>query len=807
MKTQSSKRPQNAERPFEDLLIADISGTVATGYAGKLFADYGARVVNVEPSEGFGTRQLEPLLSNGDSALHGYLHANKASVVTDNAVDHPVVAVADLVLLDQQTLPTRMSLREIETNVCAISWFGLNGPYADFGGSDAVIQALTGLMSGIGEVAGPPVIPAGYQTQILGGLSAFNGALAHLMGQQARQAQEIAAPAFCLDASILEANMCFTDLAPINAYNGNPLASRMGINRFPPTYPLGIWPCKDGWIGVTCLSPAQWQAFCALIGLDEFADVPLFQSSAARLEAVDVLEPLILEALLRYSAEDLFYRGQAMRIPLARVPTTEELFGIDQFVERQAFSEFSSGEETFQAPSVPFRLTRTSPAFGGSVAELGADSDRWASVATATKETRIPGSVDALNLPLQGHLIVDLSMGWAGPLAARNLADLGATVVKVEGCVRFDWWRSWEATPEWIADDGAEKSLQFIYVNRNKLDVTLDLECAEGRDLLLRLVAKADALVENYSGGVLPKLQLDYAHLVKANPALVMVSMPAFGNTGPWSGFRAYGSTVEQASGLPHLNGEEAKPPTMLHVAYGDAVGGLNGTAALLTALYHKKRTGEGQFVDLSQVECLFPLAVQGILRQSVSGTPQPRYGNRHPDFVPHGVYPCAGEDRWIVIQIKSDEAWRGLCAQATDLKSMESLNREERLERRDEIEATLCQWTRKQEGRLLMGLLQQAGVIAAVLNSPVDLMEDPHLVGREYMQFVDRDFVGVQPHPSPPWRLFLEEGSEPIKVRTPAPTLGQHNKLVLQEMLGLTGGEFETLEKVGTIGTKPRLA
>ena len=136
---------------------------------------------------------------------------------------------------------------------------------------------------------------------------------------------------------------------------------------------------------------------------------------------------------------------------------------------------------------------------------------------------------------LEGLRIIDLTMGWAGPLATRNLADMGAQVIKVESCERFDWWRSWEATEAWIADNGAEKSPQYLSVNRNKLDITLDLEHPRGRELLLQLVATADALVENYSGGVLPKLRLDYQHLIEANPQLVMVSMPAFGSTGPWS--------------------------------------------------------------------------------------------------------------------------------------------------------------------------------------------------------------------------------------------------------------------------------
>ena len=800
--------------PFQDLLVVDISGTIATSYAGKLLVDYGARVINVEPEDGFVTRGLEPLLKNGHSALHGYLNANKQSVTTGGvAANHPSVAEADLVLLDPQTLPASVSLQDFDCNLCAISWFGLSGPYSNFQGSDGVIHALTGLMYGIGDPEGPPLISKGYQAQMIGGLSAFNGALGYLLGQQEEKIARGSSPFFCLDASIYEANMCLTDIGPINAYNNIPLPSRMGINRFPPTYPMGIWPCMDGWLGVTCLRPSQWKAFCKLLELDDLADVPLFESSVARLEASDVLEPLILEALSTRSAQDLFYQGQAMRIPLARVPTMDELFHVDQYVERQAFSDFSYGDETFKAPSVPFRLAKTPPAFGGRAAELGADNDQWITPAnpgslrsprqTTQASTTPTESAQTERLPLEGLKVIDLSMGWAGPLAARNLADLGATVIKVESCTRFDWWRSWEATAEWIADDGAEKAIPFLYANRNKLNVTLDLESPRGRDLLLRLVADADALVENYSGGVLPKLKLEYQHLVEVNPQLVMVSMPAFGCTGPWSGFRAYGSTVEQSSGLPHLQGSDSQPPTMQHVAFGDAIGGLNGTAALLTALYHKKRTGQGQFVDLSQVECLFPHAAPGILHQSVYGESPERTGNRHAEHVPDGVYPCVGDDRWIMIQVRNDEAWKHLCEQAPDLQSFQQLSTGERLEQRDRIETSLSQWTQGQDATSLMHQLQQAGVVAAVLNNGADLLDDPQLIARDYLQWMERDYVGRQPHPSPPWR----QGKAPLQLRTPAPTLGQHNQSVLGGMLGVSETELESLAEAGIIGDKPWLS
>ena len=401
---------------------------------------------------------------------------------------------------------------------------------------------------------------------------------------------------------------------------------------------------------------------------------------------------------------------------------------------------------------------------------------------------------------LEGLRIIDLTMGWAGPLATRNLADMGAQVIKVESCERFDWWRSWEATEAWIADNGAEKSPQYLSVNRNKLDITLDLEHPRGRELLLQLVATADALVENYSGGVLPKLRLDYQHLIEANPQLVMVSMPAFGSTGPWSEFRAYGSTVEHSSGLPHLVGDPDQPPTMQHVAFGDAVGGLNGTAAILTALWHKQRTGQGQFVDLSQVECLLPLAAQGVLYQSVHGTAPERHGNAHPEHAPYGVYPCQGEDAWVLIQVQTENQWASIQRLIPGLADFGDLA--SRLRRRQDLDSVVAQWTVLHSPEAVMHRLQAEGITAAKLNNGEDLLHEPQLKDRQYLQWLERDYVGLQPSASAPFRTE----AAPIPIASPAPTLGQHNAFVLGDILKLSDSEIVELAELGIIGTKPRL-
>ena len=399
---------------------------------------------------------------------------------------------------------------------------------------------------------------------------------------------------------------------------------------------------------------------------------------------------------------------------------------------------------------------------------------------------------------LRGIRIIDLSMGWAGPLACRQLADMGADVIKVESCERFDWWRSWEATPEWIEDDGAEKSSAFNMVNRNKRAITLDLEDPSGREILLRLVESAHAVVENFSGAVLPKLNLSYDVFKSVNDKIILMSMPAFGSTGPWANFRAYGSTVEQASGLPHLNGLEQDPPTMQHVAFGDAVGGLNGAAALLVALRYQARSGEGQFVDVSQVEGLFPLGAHGIMAYAATQSLPSRTGNRRDGASPHGVYQCAGADDWLVIQIFNDAQWQALrTVAAPNLDEFD-----DRFADPEELDRYIASWTAHQNAQELMYRLQSLRIPAAATNKASTLLNDPHLQAQNHWQWMDRAVVGNQPNPSPPFRA----NGRAVQIRSPAPTLGQHNHEVLVGELGISQQQYEQLIERGTIGDRPRM-
>jgi crotonobetainyl-CoA:carnitine CoA-transferase CaiB-like acyl-CoA transferase len=461
------------------------------------------------------------------------------------------------------------------------------------------------------------------------------------------------------------------------------------------------------------------------------------------------------------------------------------------FRDRKAIVPIRMGDRTVEAPGSPFHLTRTPANFGGTVPKIGEHDGT-----IAPRQVAAPAATKAR--PLEGLRIVDLSMGWAGPICTRNLADLGADVIKIEACGYPDWWRGVDNRAETVTQRLYEKSSRFNIMNRGKRAITLDLTVSDGVALAKALVKSADAVIENYSAEVLRKFGLDYAELAKVNPSLVMVSMAAFGATGPWRETRAYGSTLEQGSGLPSVGGRAQDPPMMNHLAYGDAVGGLNACSAMLVALLHRRETGEGQFIDLSQVQCMLPFTAAWAIEQSANGRVAPRAGNRHPSFVPHGVFPSAGTDKWVSIAVTDDIMWPAL-GRLIGLDDPALATAAGRRVKEDRIETAIAAWTSARAPDEAMAILQQAGVAAGAVRHPMELLDDPHLKARGFWQWIERAYVGRHPQPSPPYR----DEDSPIAVRTPAATLGQYNEEVLGGLLGLSKAELERLARDSVIGSE----
>ncbi len=399
--------------------------------------------------------------------------------------------------------------------------------------------------------------------------------------------------------------------------------------------------------------------------------------------------------------------------------------------------------------------------------------------------------------------VVDLTNGWAGPLATCLLADFGAEVIKVESPSHMDWWRG--AAPEVTEDGGRpyEQSPTFNTVNRNKYGIALELTHPRGRELFRELVRISDVLVANYPPRSLRKLGIEFDRLKEVNPQLVMVTLPAFGNSGPESEYLGFGTTTEAMAGITGVSGYEDGPPQMLSNAIGDPVSALNACFAALVGTFEQERRGAGVSIDLSHVEGLLPFNAAALLEYTINGRSQERLGNRHPTMAPHGCYPCQGEDEWLTIAVTSDEDWRSFChvlgnpdwAQNGQFDTTQGRKAAE-----DELDQYISVWTQEQEATALMERLQEADVAAGVVLSGAGVLSDPHLAAREFLLTIEKEETGPHFYPG-----FVPRFSDtPSVVRRPAPSFGKHNERIFGSLLGLSKEEIQRLSNEGIISTEP---
>ncbi len=411
-----------------------------------------------------------------------------------------------------------------------------------------------------------------------------------------------------------------------------------------------------------------------------------------------------------------------------------------------------------------------------------------------------------MNSIFDGKLrVLDISMGWAGPLVGQMFAEMGADVIKVEDTHHFDWWRGSlsMAPPEM---QPIERAAVFNTANRGKRGVTLDLASARGIEILKRLIEVSDILVENFSPGVMDRLGLGYEAVRAINPRLIMISMPSFGSDGPECNARGYGNTVEAMAGVTGLTGyhDGDGQHYTLSNALGDPVGGLHGVFALMVALRERERTGRGQLIELAQVESLIPFVADAIVQSQFTGKVPEARGNRHREHAPHGIYRCAGDDNWIALACETDDEWRRL-ASALRLERLADdkrfANESARKANEDALDAELSRAIAPLSADDCVARLRDAGVLVAQVNSAPAVMADPQIQSRDYFVAIDRAVVGTHLYPGAVARI----PDTPLRADSPAPLLGEHNRQVFAEILGMSDDDIAELERSGVIGSSPR--
>ena len=399
-----------------------------------------------------------------------------------------------------------------------------------------------------------------------------------------------------------------------------------------------------------------------------------------------------------------------------------------------------------------------------------------------------------------GVRILEFGGGAAGPIATRYFADHGATVIRVESRRRPDFLRILRLTP--TTPGGVDGSAHFAVLNANKLSVALDLTRPEGVAVARRLALRADAVAENFAPGAMAKWGLDYASLVRERPDLVMISTCLNGQTGPDRHYPGFGGQGSALAGFNHLTGWPDREPVGPFGTITDSLSPRFAALLLGAALLRRRRTGQGQLIDLSQVEAGIVCLTEAMLTYTANGATLTRMGNRSRHAAPHGVFRCAdadGRERWVAVAVHDDEDWRRLAsalgrpAWTTDPALATA---DGRLQHADEIEARLEEWTRGQTPAEIAARLQAAGVDAAPVEDFGDLHDDPQLAHRRHFRTVAHPVLG--PHPAETHAIRFS-AMEP-ELDAPAPCLGDHTEHVLREVLGMGPEEFEGLRAAGVL-------
>ncbi len=488
-----------------------------------------------------------------------------------------------------------------------ITPWGLDERWATRPATSLILQAAGGWMSAVGEPGREPLAAPGNQPLFMAGLWAVIAAL-----------NDADRPGLSV-VSIAEAVTATLIYEPVGYQYYGRVRQRVG-NRYGAANPcIATLPVKDGHIGFHGPLHRQWVAFCHLAGCEHLVDDPRFRTNPLRAEHLEELdEEVFLPWLRERTRWQAYHELQRAGVPASATPDLGEVLASPQLKARKSWQEVEVAGRKVQLPGAPAREVATS---------------------------------SPISSPPQRSLrVIELAMGWAGPLAAHLAATMGADVIKVEGPERYDWWRGARAPGE-DTNSLFERSHVFNTVNRGKRGITLDITSAEGREELLALVEDADVLIENFQAGVLERRGLDWNVLSERNPALILIRQPAFGADGPEAHYRAFGNTIEGMSGLTSLVGYRDGLPTMMSNAMGDPVSGLNATIALQAALRARARDGRGRCIEVAQLEGFLPLLSEELLAYELSGELPERHGNERPGSAFAAVLPALGDDEWLAIE------------------------------------------------------------------------------------------------------------------------------------------------------------
>lgn len=770
-----------AQSALPDVVVLELASRVAGPYCGKLLADLGAQVIKVESAAGDPLR-AEPPLVGSESAFFNFMNGNKLGVRLDAADERlaALVAHADIVIHDLRgdaanAFDARTRSLAPQALCLSITPYGRSGERAAWQATPFTEWATGGYHYFAGDPERMPLALPGYQAEFHAGLHAAIAALAglwHARDTGEGQAVEISHQEAVLNDHAWLTTM-WTHMGQVQRRGGSPYVR-----------------CADGYVFLFNLVPYA-NLFVLMERFDLLEDEELQQPLNWVQRFPEVRKAFEEWCATRTKAE-VYHAAQELRIAASPVNTMEDVSNSEQLAAREWFGSVEVDGRTFKATGFPYKVTGTpcattapAPKLGEHTAEVLGSGFPWANAGAASP----PAPQQPKSGALSGVRVIEVTANWAGPIPGRHFADLGADVIKIELQTK-PATRALIYPVDDLWPDFFHRSGYFNKLNRNKRAIALDLSKPRGRDIFLKLVATADAVLENNAARVMGQLGLAYDDLKGVNPGIVMCSMSGYGSSGPERGYSAYGSNIETSSGLASLLGYRPGEFFGTGSFYADPVTGNHGAVALLAALHHKRRTGEGQWIDMALLEAVGPFFAQQFLEFSTSGVnPVPQGDQWGHGWVLQGTFHTAGKDCWLAVTCRDEPELRA----AARIAAAEG-------ETAQDVEAALRSWALTHDHVTAARLLQEAGVPAAPVFANWEIVSDNHLNDRGYFVPVRHPSVGTYSFPGFAWRF----SETPAAITRPAPRFAEHNHEIFEGLLQLTPDEVARLYDEGVTGDAP---
>lgn len=782
-----------APRPLDGLRVLEIGGGRAVAYCGRLLAGFGADVTLLAHDEAACPSERRGTLG----AWFDYAK-QCAGALDDLAADRlaALAASVDVLITD---LPRDEQARRLGAGVLAreslirveLSDFGPDGPLAGCKGNELVLQALSGFLGFTGPFDAPPAKYGVDLCWLMQGSAAAYGVLVAAWERIRSGRGQV------VDVAGLDLATWSQAVFPLLPSFTGVVARRSGKTTNPDT---GLYPTKDGDLLVV-VGRDGWDRLVAMLERPDLLDDAFRNTESRQVANKERTLEVLNEAFSARPTLELFHAAQALRLPFGPVQAAPSVLACEQLDRRRFFDE----HEGRRLPGRPF-LTANNWWRGPG------DSSRTDQGVAASHDW-LPESMPwpaPTGLPLAGIRVIELTTAWSAPLAGKLLADLGADVLKVESGFHPDIARGGNLTDYAVREEFWDEFGHFLMANTSKAHCCMELSDERSRALFKQLVRNADVVIQNFPPRVLEQLGLGYAALREENPALIMASTCAFGHTGPWSSYTGLGWTIEAAAGITDLTGHPGGPPVLSLNPFPDMASAMHLAIGVMCGLHRRRRTGEGEWIDLSQYEMGVTATAPRLLEYQETGEAPARLGNRHPRFAPHNIYPAAsdgtglgGDDNWVAVAVETDAEWQALCAVvgSPSLCRAEWLTAAGRKAAEAEIDALLAAWTRGRTAEEAAVALQARGVRAAPVARYDQVLRNPQLWHRGFLQRVEHHLIGPRIVTGACQRFARTPGG----VRWAAPRFGQQNEYILREVLGLSPDEMRALQVAGLTDTFPR--